>query len=504
MIRGAAVNALRRAAIATASALLLFCLGCGRQTPVPGRIILLSMDTVRADHVTGWGDARTTPNLAAIAAEGARFPRFYAASSYTIPSHMSIFTGLDPREHGMLREGVRLAPEVPTLASLLAGAGFVTQAFQEGGYVAARFGFDRGFQSYVEFPRLGLVTSGLPQVLDWIRARDDEPYFLFLHSYAAHFPYGGYARYRAEHPERGLPPREEITRFRHAANVPWPEPLCALINQFAERHEEMLDCDFSLPKDFPSTEHFEEDRDELLQSYDARIAQLDAVIGAIEQVLREQGRWDDTLLIVTADHGEAFFENQGESHHGYIPFESILHVPLVISFPRLLRDRGTRVVGGLAWHLDLLPTILALAGVEPPAGLGGRDLVPELLGNASLPDDRAVFPLVASTANRTQYPLARVTLQGPLKWITGQEQFGDAEGLLFDLGQDPGEGHNLRAQKHDEAQRLAELGRAWESGLHDHEPVPQQGSGGVGPNRARTIELPPTEREKLRALGYGE
>lgn len=492
----------RRPAFVIAMLFALLCTSCGGEAPVPKRVILISLDTARADRVSGWGDARTTPRLAAIAAEGTRFQRFYAASSYTIPSHMSIFTGLDPLEHGMLREGVRLAPGVPTLASLLGEAGFATQAFHEGGYIAPRFGFDHGFQSYVEVPRLGMVSSAVPMLLDWLRSRDDRPYFLFVHSYASHYPYGGYARHWAENPGRGLPSLAELARLRDMPDPPLPEQLCALVNQFADRHEDLLDCASHLTREFPASPHFEQDRAGMLRSYDDRIAQLDVTIGAIEQVLREQGRWEDTLLVVTSDHGEAFFENQGFSNHGYVPFDTVLHIPLVISFPKLLRQHGTRVVDALTWHLDLLPTILGLVGIDPPAGLAGRDLAPVMLGREALPDDRAVFPLVISSANRTQYPFGRVTLQGPLKWISGHEQLGDAEGQLFDLGDDPGEQRNLRAERGDEARRLAALGREWETGMRLREPIPQPGAAPARPGGSPQIVLPDAEREKLRALGY--
>ena len=112
------------------------------------------MDTVRADHVSGYEGATTTPVLAEIAEEGVRLQDFYAASSFTLPSHMSIFTGLDPAEHGVFREK----------------AGYATAAFHEGGYVSPRYGFGRGFERSLEFSRLELVSGSLSRVTDWIRA----------------------------------------------------------------------------------------------------------------------------------------------------------------------------------------------------------------------------------------------------------------------------------------------------------------------------------------------
>jgi len=180
----------------------------------PGRIILFSMDTVRADRVNCYGTTSTTPNIESIAQEGVRFTDFYAAASFTLPATMSIFTGLDAIEHGLWNEAAVLAPEVPTLAQLLRKAGYRTQAFHEGGYVDPEFGFDRGFDRYDAYPQRKVVEESLWSILDWMRSAGNEPYFLFLHTYAAHDPYGGFERYRREHPERGLPTPEQIQQWR--------------------------------------------------------------------------------------------------------------------------------------------------------------------------------------------------------------------------------------------------------------------------------------------------
>ena len=177
--------------LAASGSTILGLAACGREAPPPDRpqrIIVISMDTVRADHVSGFGTATTTPALAEIAAEGAVLRNFYAASTFTLPSHMSIFTGLDPMEHGVWREEAQLNPNVKTLAQALAEAGYRTAAFHEGGYVSPRYGFDRGFESYVELPRMDVVGGSLDRVIDWIRAHRGEDYFLFVHTYAAHYP----------------------------------------------------------------------------------------------------------------------------------------------------------------------------------------------------------------------------------------------------------------------------------------------------------------------------
>jgi arylsulfatase A-like enzyme len=484
----------------------------------PGRIILFSMDTVRADRVSGYGTATTTPNLDEIAAEGARFTDFYAAASFTLPATMSIFTGLDALEHGLWNEAAVLAPDVPTLAELLRKAGYRTQAFHEGGYVDAEFGFDRGFDRYVAYPQRKVVEESLWSILDWMRSASGEPYFLFLHTYAAHDPYGGFDLYRREHPERGLPTQEEIEQWRrkypkresgatsHAATTPAEiRKLCTLFNQLANDNSERLGCGYNyLPAGFPDTPQFDLDRSALLRAYDDRIRSIDRAIGQIRSLLLELGQWDDTLFIITSDHGEAFFEH-GLYRHDQVPFNEVLKIPLIISYPRLLRERGVRNVTSVTWHLDLLPTILSLASVPYPGKLRGIDLTPRLIEEANGSDDRVVFPGVLRIPNEGMEPIRRVAVGSRFKFIEGHVKFGDSEGLLFDLRESPGERANLRTERVEIFNESAERVRGYERDLEFHpaihrttrKPITQR----PGEFSAR-FTLSPEEEEALRALGY--
>ncbi|MBW2691256.1 MAG: sulfatase [Deltaproteobacteria bacterium] len=484
----------------------------------PGRIILFSMDTVRADRVSGYGTAATTPYLEEIAAEGVRFTDFYAAASFTLPATMSIFTGLDALEHGLWNEAAVLAPDVPTLAELLREAGYRTQAFHEGGYVDAEFGFDRGFDQYVAYPQRKVVQESLWSILDWMRSAQNESYFLFLHTYAAHDPYGGFDRYRREHPERGLPTREEIEQWRrkfpkrepgaasHAFTAPAEiRKLCTLFNQLADENSERLGCGYNyLPSGFPGTPHFDLDRSALLRGYEEQIRSIDRAIGQIRSLLLELDQWDDTLFIITSDHGEAFFEH-GLYRHDQVPFNEVLRIPLIVSYPRLLRDGGVREVAGVTWHLDLLPTILSLANVSGPGNLRGVDLSPQLTGNSHGSADRIVFPGVLRIPNEGMEPIRRVAVGNRLKLIEGHAKFGDSEGLLFDLGESPEERDNLRTERVDIFNEWMERVRHYERELEPHpalhretrKPITKQ----PGEFSAK-FTLSPEEEEALRALGY--
>jgi arylsulfatase A-like enzyme len=483
-------------------------LACRAEVVGPRRIILLVMDTVRADRVAGHDGAAAdaTPALREIAAEGVLFRRFYAAANYTLPAHMSMFTGLDPDEHRVGAPGSEsLLPGVVTLAGLLREAGYRSQAFHEGGFVAARFGFARGFDSYTHMPRATVVGENLGKVLRWLREREDEPYFLFLHTYAAHRPYGGYDRHRARYPERLGRSERDIGRllrryplkrrkeFLDSGKLaPELVEFCTLFNQFADRQ---LGCGGAfLPPDYPSRPHFEEDIAGIIASYDDRVARIDVAVRKIRAVLRERGEWEDTLLVVTSDHGEAFFEH-GIYMHDYAPFDEVLRVPLIISYPRVLRVGGGRVVDGIAWHLDLMPTILGLAGVAVPDGLQGVDLTPVLLGRDELARDRAIFPRVSSPQDDGR-PVRRVVIRGFSKHFDGHPEFGDEQGMLFDLARDPNERENLWRSHTELREELLQRRDEYQRSLRrpTAEPVGEGGDPLEG--------VPEDEEAFLRALGY--
>jgi arylsulfatase A-like enzyme len=481
----------------------------------PTRIILISMDTVRADAVAGYSEA-DTPALREIVDDGVVFSDFYAASTYTLPSHMTMMTGLTPIEHGVVNELSRLGRDVPTLASLLADAGYATRAFQEGGYVGARFGFDEGFSEYTKRNGKEVVGVALWGILEWMRQLGDEPYFLFVHTYAAHHPYGGYAGYRSRSPERGLLTDAEIQRLKErypdkdsffrdmGAGVLSQElrAKCTVYNALTDL-QGALECGSTL---FSAAAlegpHLEEDIAAFRFSYAEQIRRIDRAIGEIRQLLIDLGQWDDTLLVVTSDHGESFLD-KGLPEHDYSPYNEVLRVPLIMSFPRRLAPG--QVIRGLTWHADLLPTILSLAGVEPPPGLRGLDLGPMMVDRQPVPPDRAIFPVLLRVPTRIYFPMRRMVLQGNLKFVEGSETLGDPEGFLFDLESTPDESENLRTKRVADFEALNALVDAHRDSLTEGEPIHQR----TGKPMSAQPGLEWDEREisadlraELEALGY--
>lgn len=477
----------------------------------PKRVIFVSMDTVRADRVSGYGSTNATPAFAEIADRGVLFRRSYAASSYTIPSHMSIFTGLDPAEHGVHELFARLSPGVPTMASLFQDAGYRTRAFHEGVFVSPRFGFDRGFDEYslIEDSLVAPRTLGL--VKEWMREAGEDPYFLFLHTYRAHSPYGGYNHYRVESPERGLPTKQElIDRLAQAEGGEVDEDLhylCTLYLQLAPEKEDGLSLGHGdkIPDErFFGHKWFEQDLEAIRESYAARIRLVDRAVAEIRDMLIELGQWEDTLLILTSDHGEAFMEH-GLYRHAFVPFDEALRVPLIISYPRFFEAQSAGVVDGLVSGLDLLPTILGLAGITAPAGLQGMDLREVMLGREELPDDRAIFPGVLRAATREQVPLRRVVIQGNSKYIDGHALFADESGFLFDVGRDPGELDNLRTKEPERFEEFRRAAKSYEQQLGFIQPVDQRTGGPYRPEGeggGSMEDVSPEDLELMKALGY--
>lgn len=470
------------------------------------------MDTVRADLLSGYGASDYTPVLSEIASEGVLFRDSYAASTYTIPSHMSIFTGLDPIEHGVLKEESMLDPQVPVLAEILKAGGYRTRAFHEGGYVAARFGFDRGFENYSQLKRLAVVEDRLDSILEWIRSAADDNYFLFLHTYAAHFPYGGFESSLDDKARQERFSEARVDKWRQLAQAGELDSLsdeelysCMVFNHLSLRRPEMIHgCGHRFPPGFAEAATFEQDRQALLTSYIDRIRLIDRAIGQIRNTLIDLDQWDDTLFIVLGDHGEAFFEH-GHQRHGYIPFNEVLKVPLIVSYPNLLRDGDTRVVDGLVWHLDILPTISTLAGVpQPTRPMGGLDLVPVLKGQEEIPPDRTLHPVVLNAAHISDEPLRRVALQGTSKYVEGHRQFGDEVGLFFDLGADPEELSNRRQSRPTDFEAMAQISDRYVSTLTPGQALEQTALQSDAGDEADTSELSKEVEEQLRELGYIE
>ncbi len=324
------------------------------------RVILVSLDTVRADHLSLYGYPRpTTPNLEKLATRAAVFTDAMSHAPYTLPSHMSMMTGLYPRAHDVRFATDVLASAHVSVAESLRAAGFRTGAFTDDGFVNSAFGFSQGFEFYDDIPNEGAaLNNGFRRyggrLHDWIRRHRDERFFLFVHSFDCHGPYQVEPRYR-----EALAGTRAVVPKNAATPAEWEYAKAVRAHRYLE-----------LPK--------HASLEEVIDLYDATIRFVDEQIGKLVALLDELGLFEDTLLIITSDHGESFLDHDVYLGHGLLLYEEEVHVPLIVKFPRG-RFAGQRT-SDVVRHIDLFPTIAASAGADCPKEVQGQDLVPALLG----------------------------------------------------------------------------------------------------------------------------
>lgn len=386
------------------SALALFC-ACGGAPEGPS-VVLVVIDTFRADHVSSLGYERpTTPVLDSLAMSGASWTDFRAQTSWTLPAFASILTGLTPREHmAGRRDGVfyGLDPALPTIQRMFGGAGYATAAFFNVIFLDEDFGFHVGFDT---FDCAGLsdrtaqrdAGETVDLFLAWLDMTGDEgPFFAVVHFYDPHMPYDPPGPYAGMFTDPS---------YSGPCDSAWGTvPQLLAVNGGVD----------TLPADGLFN---------LVALYDGEIAYSDAQLGRLLAGLRERGLAGSTVVAVTGDHGEEFLEH-GCIEHGVSLYDESVRVPLVISGPGVMCGSSADP----ASQVDILPTLAALCGLEPPAGCAGLDL----FDTGEAPGERRVF---ASGVLWRDADLASCTTSGrKVIFDTGS---GDSE--TFDLRSDPGE-----------------------------------------------------------------
>ncbi len=414
-------------------------------------VLILVLDAVRADRLGFAGyDKPTSPNLDALAREGVFFENAFASATWTKPSIATLFTSRHPSEHGLLdldsqsetKTSATLDPKFPVVAESFQRAGWATGAVLNQPHVTAANGFARGFGRFRQ-PRL-FGAPGLNRELEqFLVDVGTKPFFAYVHYLDAHWPY--------EPVPRWLRPALGNGHFA----VPPPHGKTA-VEVWKERQ---LD---------PS------DLEALSSRYDAGIRLLDLRLGELIELLRRRGVWNETLLVVTADHGEGFLEH-GEIKHGFAPYVEVTRVPLLVCAPaRFGFAAGAResAVGGV----DLTPTLLDLAGLPPLPDARGNSLRSILAGN--------------------EEPSRLALTQTELGWALRDSQFSylahnDGRTESFDRAADPKEAAPLTSGAcHGSCAALA-------SHLRRLRPLLETAalSGERRP-------LSPEDVEELRALGY--
>jgi arylsulfatase A-like enzyme/Flp pilus assembly protein TadD len=389
----------RLLAAAGALAAAAACRQAPATAPLPHHVVIVTIDTLRADRLGCYGGSVPTPNLDRLAAEGALVPEATAHVPLTRPSHVTLFTGRLPFEHG-IRDNVSPAvvPDTPLLAESFRKAGFTTAAFISSVVLASESGLDRGFDVYSDrfegargdaqflntVQKRGDVTLG--EALAWLEANAARRMFAWIHLYDPHDPYE--------------PPEPYATRY---AGRP----------------------------------------------YDGEVAWSDELIGRLDAALARLGIAKDTLLVVSSDHGEGLGEHD-ESLHGFFAYQTTLRVPLLMRGPGI---RASTRLAATATLADLFPTILELAGLPSSETVSGRSLAPELRGGTR-PAEPVVYAETLVPLLHFGWSDLRVVREGRYKYIQAPRP------ELYDLETDPGERTNLaeREPRRAEAMRTA-LGR---------------------------------------------
>jgi arylsulfatase A-like enzyme len=431
------------------------------QLPASGRppnILLITVDTLRADHLSAWGYPRpTSPNIDRLAGEGLRFDQAQSQWPKTGPSFASIFTSTYPKDNGIVRQvGIPIPCTFTMLAEVLQRAGYSTHAVVANGAVGSHLFFDQGFESFLEtwklppsgddadpnggenVTRLALATGAS---LD-----PAKPWFLWVHYLDPHSPYRPPAPFRSRFQDDAL--------FEGKILVPT-----------SNRHrQELAGIGKSQIVDGDKRLGF------YIARYDAEISYVDQEIGRLLSGLAERKLLDDTLTAFTADHGESLGEHSYYFNHGRFGFQTCLHVPLILHWPGRLEPAVDRAPVQL---LDLAPTLIAAAGVDLPEGrwAQGQSLWPRI-GDPESAASSVTFSEAGTSSNRAWIKVARdrrfvlhfSPLKREAKWVGG----GPSQWALFDLDADPGETTNVADRFPEEVERLrGAFGKWWRAPTFD-------------------------------------
>jgi arylsulfatase A-like enzyme len=410
----------------------------------PG-VLLVSIDTLRRDHVGAHGYPRpTTPRLDALAADGLLAEDAVSTSSWTLPAHLSLLTSVDPGAHGGVDMRHRFAGRVPTLPQALRRAGWATQAVTSHLYVSSVYGLDAGFDR-LDFVQDRRAPDVAARAIDLLDRYGDRPFFIFLHFYDPHWHYD--------------PPEST----RRLLVRPYSGTLTGNLKDFQHRTR---------------ANTTEADRRHLLDLYDGEIRHVDDELGRVLDHLDERGLRGSTLAVVTSDHGEEFLEH-GSWEHQKTLYEEVVRIPLVVAGPRVTARRERAQVS----LLDVAPTILDWAGLPPLPGAQGLSLLRPLAA-------REAFGETDHTADRT-FKLFWRDGAGRGKAILSLRR---SDGALaaeewYDLAADP-----VEARSRPPADPAADALRR--RALERWHRARGRGQG------APAVELGPEQRERLRALGY--
>jgi arylsulfatase A-like enzyme len=469
--------------------------------PLPARsnVVLITVDTLRADHLSSYGYQRkTSPHIDELAASGVRFDQASSQWPKTTPSFASLMTSTYPKDNGNVRKvGIPLSCRMETVAEVLQRQGYGTHAVVANAAVGSELNFDQGFDTFVETWKLAhngqAVDPNRAEAVTRIAAAELDrfdrrrPFFLWVHYLDPHWPYS--------------PPPEWGQRF---VKDRFYDPGVRIPIARGKKVQEMMGI---------GEGQVDAGHDELgyyVARYDDEIAYTDEQIGKLLAALRAKGLLGKTLIVVTADHGESLGEHHYFFDHGRFGYQTCLRVPLIVSYPGVL---APRVDPDAAELIDLAPTLIEATGVPLVGGswMQGRSLTPRLRGEPLL---RSATP---EPLNHPGYAFSEAGYEQDNQWekIVRDERFkliyaqrladqrwlaggGDnVRFVLYDLLHDPGESENVASRFPQDLDRLKRVLWNWMQAPH-FEALTEPPSEDCKEQRP----LDPKSEQLLRSLGY--
>lgn len=446
----------------------------GCRPPVQGNgwnVLLVTLETTRADHLGAYGYHRdTSPALDDLAEDGVVFENAISASPRTNPSLATLMTSLYPHDHGVRNLLLPLEPEHRTLAEVLREAGYDTGAVQTHPRLVRGSGFEQGFQDYLDdVPDHPLAEQAVDVAVDWVEDRRGgrRPWFLWLHLMDPHWTYDPPAAWRESFgPEHPLP-SEIYRRLRDREITIGP----------------ILYRNTMTPGQIQG----------FVDLYDAEIRYTDHALGRLIGALRAAGDLERTLIVVTADHGESLGENDYYFEHGAFGSDAEIHVPLFVVAPGLIPP-GTRSAATVR-TLDVAPTVLDVLGLETGTGFRGHTLLSGTGPGGIEREDRGAFGETGKVFHEENRVREVDGLAGKWRWLRkGRFKLvhrpradGGADRVLYDVETDPGETEDVAGRNPDVVDRM---GRELDALLaEDVRPV-------------REYHISEEARDQLRSLGY--
>jgi arylsulfatase A-like enzyme len=458
------------------------------QKKKPTNVILISLDTLRADHLGCYGYSRdTSPNIDNLSKDSVLFNSCYSTAPSTLIAHMSLMTSLNPKSHRVYNDkaGDTLSPEFLTLADVLRGHGYYCGAFTGSGLVSAIFGFSKGFDEYHE-DRYSIfkgnsAENSLESVSNWLSHNSDKKFFLFLHTYQPHNPYKNNSSFGKTYlSEDSL--WQEINIIKHLRDLESENPA-SYPAELKNWPRQILENNL-----FKFRKLSRDERQNVVDLYDGEIRHTDEYL--VKPLLGELKRlniYENTMIILLSDHGEGFQDHK-MWEHGVQLYNELIRVPLIIKYPSS-KFKGKRVDKSVGL-IDVLPSILEELGIELHEQFEGKHIEDIIDGTEDLDricyaEARAAGRIVALVRGHD-----KLIFNGAPKSIY---RFIGVPSQIeyYDLDKDPSENNNIEVESQTDLDALfKQLIEYWKDTQYTRE-SPQ-----------KKAWVPQDLEEQLRALGY--